>query len=306
MSSDSDSGLSVSDDDFNETSLHNNFNSPLTSDASSPDFVNSQLISNQDHDEAVDITSSETGSPNVDNSLSPDSILTNSPPRSLHSSFVPGQVNHSSEADFSNLDAEIEDLFVLMNNFTPQDVELEIYLRPFIPEYIPAVGDIDSFIKPPRPDEKQESLGILVLDEPELKQSDPVVLELQLRSKLKTSGNDKVVVGKIENAEKNTRHVSEWIHNIEEIHHSLPPPSVVYSRKMPDLENLMQVWPPHIESILDKHDFPPPDAELDIASYLKFACLLLDIPVYDDPIESAHLLFSLYSEFKSNQHFQEI
>lgn len=31
--------------------------------------------------------------------------------------------------------------------YTPQTIELEYKLKPFIPDYIPAVGDIDAFIK---------------------------------------------------------------------------------------------------------------------------------------------------------------
>ena len=31
--------------------------------------------------------------------------------------------------------------------YTPQKVDLETKFRPFIPDYIPAVGDIDAFIK---------------------------------------------------------------------------------------------------------------------------------------------------------------
>jgi hypothetical protein len=43
------------------------------------------------------------------------------------------------------------------------------------------VGDIDEFIKVGRPDGKPEELGLNVLDEPSGKQSDPTVLNLQLR-----------------------------------------------------------------------------------------------------------------------------
>ena len=32
---------------------------------------------------------------------------------------------------------------------------------------------------------------------------------------------------------------------------------------------------------------------------------LLDIPVYENPIESLHLLFSLYLDFRNNPHFQD-
>lgn len=31
--------------------------------------------------------------------------------------------------------------------YTPQTIELEYKLKPFIPDFIPAVGDIDAFIK---------------------------------------------------------------------------------------------------------------------------------------------------------------
>ena len=53
--------------------------------------------------------------------------------------------------------------------FTPQQIDLENKLRPFIPEYIPAVGDIDAFLKVSRPDEKPEKLGLQILDEPRAK-----------------------------------------------------------------------------------------------------------------------------------------
>ena len=31
--------------------------------------------------------------------------------------------------------------------YTPQKIDLETKFKPFIPDYIPAVGDIDAFIK---------------------------------------------------------------------------------------------------------------------------------------------------------------
>lgn len=39
-------------------------------------------------------------------------------------------------------------------------------------------------------------------------------------------------------------------------------------------------------------------------TFTKMVCALLDIPVHDNPIESLHLLFSLYAEFKSNPFFK--
>lgn len=43
--------------------------------------------------------------------------------------------------------------------------------------------------------------------------------------------------------------------------------------------------------------------DIDVLTYTKAVCAMMDIPVYDNPIESLHLLFSLYLEFKSNPVF---
>lgn len=71
------------------------------------------------------------------------------------------------------MSAEVKELFSFIDKHKPTDIELETKLKPFIPEYIPAVGDIDAFIKIPRPDKKPEKLGLTVLDEPATQQSDP-------------------------------------------------------------------------------------------------------------------------------------
>lgn len=39
-------------------------------------------------------------------------------------------------------------------------VELDSKLKAFIPDYIPAVGEVDAYIKMPRPDNKEEILGL--------------------------------------------------------------------------------------------------------------------------------------------------
>lgn len=125
-------------------------------------------------------------------------------------------------ADYNHLQvsSETKELFRHITRYTPQAIELETQLRPFIPEYIPAIGDIDAFLKVgywdhalqvctciyralneplgsficvivytvfflskvTRPDGKTETAGMLVVDEPRAKQSDPTVLDLQLRT----------------------------------------------------------------------------------------------------------------------------
>jgi intraflagellar transport protein 46 len=47
----------------------------------------------------------------------------------------------------SGLQSELNELFKHIDRFKPMDIELETELKPFIPDYIPAIGDIDAFIK---------------------------------------------------------------------------------------------------------------------------------------------------------------
>ena len=102
-----------------------------------------------------------------------------------------------SEFEDLNVSQEIKELFNDILRYTPQAIDLETRFKPFIPEFIPAVGDIDAFIKVPRPDGQAEKTGLTVLDEPAAKQSDPSVLDLQLRAISKRSSQKQVVVKKV-------------------------------------------------------------------------------------------------------------
>ncbi len=42
---------------------------------------------------------------------------------------------------------EVQDLFQYIMQYKPEVLQLETPLKPFIPEFVPAVGDIDEFIK---------------------------------------------------------------------------------------------------------------------------------------------------------------
>lgn len=46
-----------------------------------------------------------------------------------------------------NVTPEIRDLFQHIERYKPHEVELESTLKCFIPEYIPAIGEMDAFIK---------------------------------------------------------------------------------------------------------------------------------------------------------------
>lgn len=156
----------------------------------------------------------------------------------------------------------------------------------------------------PRPDGKEDGSGLSYLDEPASNQSDPTVLELQLRAKSKKLQYGDVVVRSIENADKNPAKIDRWIQDINELHRSKPPPNVNYRRNMPEIDRLMEVWPEDFEKLLSTTSLPSPDLDLTLLEYTKVLCSLLDIPVYENPIESLHLMFSLFVELKNNPHFQ--
>jgi intraflagellar transport protein 46 len=198
-----------------------------------------------------------------------------------------------------------------------------------------------------------------VLDEPATRQSDPTSLDLFLRLHAKQAHLQPVAVRSIEQADKHPKKVSAWIANVQEVHRQKPPPTVSYSKPMPDVEQLMQVWPQEVEEALKEvrrnsrsvfvrvclvamclsavwsepvlctpqssvhmHAFlpaylpaslhsstqtplPPPELNMSLPEYARLCCALLDIPVHGNVVESLHVMFSLYSEFKDNQHFQQ-
>jgi intraflagellar transport protein 46 len=203
-----------------------------------------------------------------------------------------------------NVSVEVRDLFQYVERYKPHEVPLDTPLRCFIPEYIPAIGELDAFIKVPRPDGGEDGLGLRFLDEPSANQSDPTVLELQLRAKSKKLQYGDVAVRSIEHADKNPSKIDKWVEDIKDLHRSKPPPQVNYKRNMPDIDSLMEVWPEEFEQMLATAQLPSPDLDLKLPEYAKVLCGVLDIPTYENPIESLHVLFTLYNDFRNNPHFQ--
>uniref|UniRef100_A0A8D0GJC2 Intraflagellar transport protein 46 homolog n=1 Tax=Sphenodon punctatus TaxID=8508 RepID=A0A8D0GJC2_SPHPU len=208
--------------------------------------------------------------------------------------------------DYLPVSAEIKELFQYIRRYTPQMIDLDHKLKPFIPDFIPAVGDIDAFLKVPRPDGKPDNLGMLVLDEPSIKQSDPTVLSLWLTENSKQHTIAQVKVKSVENAEKNPKAIDNWIESISELHRFKPPATVHYTRPMRDIDTLMQEWSPEFEELLGKVSLPTADINCSLAEYVDMICAILDIPVYKSRVQSLHVLFSLYSEFKNSQHFKAL
>jgi len=169
-------------------------------------------------------------------------------------------------AEFADLDAgpEITDLFMYIMRYQAQRIELESTLKPFIPEFIPSVGDIDAFIRVPRPDGKEDEIGLRVLDEPCATQTDRTVLEMQLRAFTKQSGLAAQQVAQIEDAQNNPQAVKKWIESIEELHQSKPSAGVAFTKPMPEIEPLMQVWPQPFEELLGTVPLPPPHLDTSV------------------------------------------
>ncbi|CAM9132396.1 unnamed protein product [Choristocarpus tenellus] len=173
-------------------------------------------------------------------------------------------------ADYAhlNVSAEIKDLFQYIGRYKSHDVELETTLRCFVPDYIPAVGDMDAFLKIPRPDDTSDDLGFKVLDEPAASQSDATVLELQLRAVSKKQHGD-VAVRSIENAHKNPAEIERWIQSITDMHRIKPPPQVHYKKNMPDIEVLMEAWPPEFEEVLEDVNNLTPEMDMPLEDYAR-------------------------------------
>lgn len=102
--------------------------------------------------------------------------------------------------------------------------------------------------------------------------------------------------------QSNPRAVDSWVESISALHLSKPAASVHYSRPMPDLDSLMQEWPPELEELLGRAQLPAARLNCSLQEYVDIVCSLLDIPVYNSRVQSLHLLFSLYLESRDWQH----
>lgn len=71
----------------------------------------------------------------------------------------------------------------------------------------------------------------------------------------------------------------------------------------------MSELPPEMETALKEMQFPGAEIDMYPADYAKLVLAMLDIPVHKlannkSLIESLHVLFTLFSEFRQNQHFK--
>ncbi len=75
------------------------------------------------------------------------------------------QEKMTQELEQFNLDDETKEIFKYLKEFEPKEIQIETQIKPFIPDFIPAVGEVDAYLKLPKPDQRKEGLGLEKLDE---------------------------------------------------------------------------------------------------------------------------------------------
>lgn len=203
------------------------------------------------------------------------------------------------------MSSDVKELFEYIARYKPQKIDLDTKLKPFVPDYVPAVGEVDAFLKMPKPDGNKEDLGIAQLDEPALNCEDKTVLELKYVQTKNVVRATPMNVDSIDQAEKKPKEISRWINSVQDLHKTRPPPTVNYTKQMPDFDELMSEMQPGMESALKEVKFPGPEIDMHTSDYARIICAMLDIPVHKlannkSQTESLHVLFTLFSEFRQN------
>jgi len=214
--------------------------------------------------------------------------------------------------DFSSLSDE--QLLGIFRQFQPIEHSLETLYVPFLPDYTPSIGDVDPFIKIPRPDAKQEPLGLVVLDEPCAAQSDATVLELRLQNTLKTvhtgiTGGPSSLgrgpeVPQVRSIKHDKDAITKWINQITELHAKQGDGTFEYAETQPP-DTLEQFFEPELQEVLNRVTLPPPDIDLSLYDYLRVLLVLLDMPLASNTIESLHMFFMHYMDVKDNLALQK-
>ncbi|KAK9827496.1 hypothetical protein WJX74_005719 [Apatococcus lobatus] len=196
-------------------------------------------------------------------------------------------------ADYIDLDVSerLRKLLPLITEFEPEEIELAAPLKPFIPDFVPARGGIDDFIKVPRPDGVDDELGISLLDEPSAQQSNPSIMHLKLQSSEPQGGGHVHEPESLPASSTTGRKLENWIIGMRQVQQGKRSAHVHYTKPMPAVDSLLEAWP-----AASQPQLPPGHEELNLRSLVTLVCNLLDIPVYDNPVESLHLLFSAMLE----------
>ena len=126
-------------------------------------------------------------------------------------------------------------------------------------------------------------------------------------------------VPSIADAERRPDQIAAWVRKVAQVRRQQTAPTVRYRRAMPEPEALMRSWPAPMESLLQSlasnsmskgesegtTGLPDVSAmELSLAQEAQLVCNMLDIPVRPGHrVEALHMLFTLFTDFRQNEHF---
>ncbi|XP_028898143.2 intraflagellar transport protein 46 homolog isoform X2 [Zeugodacus cucurbitae] len=247
--------------------------------------------------------SDEAASPQPQIEIVGDSAAVQSSPQEQQLSIKP--------EDWQNLTVhqELKDLFPHILKYTPQSIDTPYRLQPFIPDFVPSVGDVDAFLKvtiPPlsKPQRQQEvneylhKMGIYLLDEPSGEQSEPSLLNMKLRSVLTGSGaKARSASATIIPTAKTPKEIDKWINEVEKLHMTQMV-NDIQPRK--EIEPLLMNWPRSYADASDavQQAYQRCLEDDDIARYVRTLCQQFEVQgpaeTQIDYIMNVQTLFALY------------
>jgi intraflagellar transport protein 46 len=200
---------------------------------------------------------------------------------------------------FSTLEAndEMKEVFQFITKYKIEDPKFDINLMPFFPDFVPIVGEVDGFIKVPRPDGGNDLLGLTVLDEPALIESNEQKINLALKDLVKGRSGDLDITRTIDyNTEKSE--IKKWIEfcaNKKQVNREF-----TYSDKpIADLvDTCMNKYPTKDPNRIKRVKDQPRDLEGTLNQIMKEIGCTGNI---SKPLEACHLLFSMYVQVKAQQ-----
>lgn len=215
-----------------------------------------------------------------------------------------------------DLPSDVSQILDYQREYLPHDIEIPGSLKCFIPDYIPTIGQPPDFIMVDPPCKTKIKLGLTVLDEPALFQSDKNTLLLNLQASHNVSAKLKTEVPFIEQASQNSQQIDLWINNVKEIQKGQSG-NIVNQTAGPNvavIEQLMEAWPQEVEDALQKSNSLQtlfhPKMDLNLEQYARFLLVALGIrfneyePISSQLIDTLHCVFSAYREFSENTHFK--
>ncbi|KAH8378106.1 hypothetical protein KR093_009322 [Drosophila rubida] len=214
------------------------------------------------------------------------------------------------------LQAELKEIFPYILKYTPQTIETPYHLQPFIPEFVPAVGDVDAMLKVQAPallqpqrqrelDEQLQRLGLMLLDEPSGTQSEPSLLNMKLRSVLSGSRGANSRHGGAYSATlvptaRSGKDIERWIGEVEQVHMTQ---SMYVAQPRKDVDALLEHWPHSYaeaatKDALDQAYRSCLQQQSSLGDYVRVLCERFGVEgpleTQSDYIHSVQTLFALY------------